>query len=172
MYIAFFLLINSTYGLFSTQAHAHLMVAQHGTLNFVEQDIYMVLSLPISGFENTDENKDGIVTMIEFNHQRSAIISAVKENITLTDTAGKIALEGILLSPVFDHSDSTKPMSQLTIMGKFRVNNPNDSLRFQSTIFGPNKSEQILEVTAKRKTNSEKHSFELSPQKSIMVLFN
>jgi hypothetical protein len=40
-------------------AHAHLMVAQHGTLNIVDDGVFMVLSLPISAFDGIDDDKDG-----------------------------------------------------------------------------------------------------------------
>ena len=48
-------------------ALAHLMVAQHGSLNIVGDGAFMVLSLPASAFEDIDENGDGDISMIELN---------------------------------------------------------------------------------------------------------
>ena len=39
-------------------AQAHLMVAQHGTLNLVGDGVYMVLSLPVSAFAGSDDDGD------------------------------------------------------------------------------------------------------------------
>ena len=41
--------------LFSSHLYAHVMVAQHGTLNVVDNDVFMVLSLPVSAFEGVDD---------------------------------------------------------------------------------------------------------------------
>ena len=38
---------------------AHLMVAQHGTLNIVDDSVFMVLSLPVSAFEGLDDDPAG-----------------------------------------------------------------------------------------------------------------
>ncbi len=32
-------------------ANAHLMVAEHGTLNFVDNNVFIVLSIPMSAFK-------------------------------------------------------------------------------------------------------------------------
>ncbi len=48
-------------------ANAHLMVAEHGTLNFVDNNVFIVLSIPMSAFKGVDENKDGKVSIVEFN---------------------------------------------------------------------------------------------------------
>jgi hypothetical protein len=55
-------------------AEAHLMVAQHGTLNVVDDGVFMVLSLPVSAFDGVDDDNDGKVSMLEFNNHRGAIV--------------------------------------------------------------------------------------------------
>ena len=54
------------------------MVARHGTLNFVDDGAFMVLSLPMSAFEGIDDDGDGKVSMIEFNNHRTGIVGAVR----------------------------------------------------------------------------------------------
>jgi hypothetical protein len=88
-------------------AHAHLMVAQHGTLNIVDDGVFMVLSLPISAFDGVDDDNDGKVSMIEFNNHRAAIIESIEQNVTLGDKEGNLSLEGIMLSPVVPHDAQT-----------------------------------------------------------------
>jgi hypothetical protein len=65
------------------QVYAHLMVAQHGTLKLLDDNAFMVLSLPISAFEGIDDDNDGKITMVEFNNHRADIIEAIKQNVTL-----------------------------------------------------------------------------------------
>ena len=40
-------------------ANAHLMVAQQGTLNVVDDGAFVVMSLPISAFSSVDDDGDG-----------------------------------------------------------------------------------------------------------------
>ena len=61
------------------------MVAQHGTLNIVDDSTFMVLSLHISAFEGVDDDKDGKVSMVEFNSHRAAIVESVGQHVTLSD---------------------------------------------------------------------------------------
>jgi hypothetical protein len=93
--------------LLPASAEAHLMAAQHGTLNFVDDGAFMVLSLPMSAFEGIDDDGDGKVSMIEFNNHRAAIIESIEQNVTLGDKEGNLSLEGIMLSPVVPHDAQT-----------------------------------------------------------------
>ncbi|GAB2676449.1 hypothetical protein [Aliiglaciecola aliphaticivorans] len=152
--------------------HAHLMVAQHGTLNIIDDEIYMVLSLPISGFERIDNDEDGKVTMIEFNHQREAITRQINQGVMLSDSQQSFSLESLLLSPVADHHDKTQSLTQLIIMGKYTIKNATDKLIFHVDIYGKDSGEKNIEVTAKRDAKRQKHTFELTPKASSAILFN
>ncbi|MEM5480850.1 YHYH protein [Pseudoalteromonas fuliginea] len=57
-YMKNYLLSVSTLGLLSTStlANAHLMVAEHGTLNFVDNNVFIVLSIPMSAFKGDECN--------------------------------------------------------------------------------------------------------------------
>lgn len=159
------------YGLISVQASAHLMVAQHGTLNIIDNNAFMVLSLPISGFENIDDNNNGEISMIEFNSHRAAITFQVRKHIKMRDEQGNIVLEEIILSPVISHDDESQSISQLTILGKFNLRNNSDNLVFQADIYGKAETEKHLALTAKRKAKSQIQTFELTPNASSKALF-
>jgi hypothetical protein len=62
----------------SPSAQAHLMLAQHGTLNIVDDGAFMVLSLPISAFEGVDDDSDGKVSMVEFNNHRAVVVEIAR----------------------------------------------------------------------------------------------
>ena len=152
-------------------AHAHLMVAQHGTLNIVDEGVFMVLSLPISAFEDIDDDNDGAVSMLEFNNHRAAIIESIRQNVTLDDGQESAALHGITLSPVAPHAGTVEPISQLTVMGRFVLNDPTSALRFHIGLYGAQASERSLEITATRKRDQQKTVFELTPATPARTIF-
>ncbi|WP_413699736.1 hypothetical protein ACLKMH_20465 [Psychromonas sp. KJ10-10] len=53
-----------------SQSQAHIMIAQHGTLNIHDNIVFMVLSLPVSAFTGIDDDGDGMLSVNEFDtHQ-------------------------------------------------------------------------------------------------------
>jgi hypothetical protein len=154
----------------SPSVQAHLMVAQHGTLNIVDDDAFMVLSLPISAFEGVDDDSDGKVSMVEFNNHRTAIVESVGQNVTLSDKEGNLSLQGIMLSPVMPHDAPGEPVSQLIVMGRFSLAGAAGALRFQNGLFGEQATEQLLKITVTRKSDSQEHVFELTPATPAGVL--
>lgn len=165
----FTLLLLGAFGV--TPARAHLMVAQHGTLNIVDDGAFMVLSLPISAFDGLDENADGRVSMLEFNNQRSVVVSLIRAHVVLTDAEGPAPLQGIMLSPVRPHGVNDASISELIVMGRFDVNQPDGELHFHVSLFGNGADEQSIEMTAKRQQNGQEHSFELTPDRRASTLF-
>lgn len=158
-------------GPISPSAQAHLMVAQHGTLNIIDNGVFMVLSLPSSAFEGIDDDADGKVSMVEFNNHRAAIVESVRQNVTLSDDEGNCTLHGIMLSPVAPHDGQTEQISQLTVMGRFSLGDPNKTLSFHNGLYGMQATEQSLLITATGGPDNQKHVFELTPGKSMSVLF-
>ena len=152
-------------------AQGHLMPAQHGTLNIVDDDAFMVLSLPISAFKGIDDDNDGKVSMLEFNRHRSALTQSIRQNVTLDDRQGNCSLQGIMFSPVTSHDSTAEPISQLVVMGRFILNDAVSALRFHIGLFGGPVAEQSLQITATRKNDKQKAVFELSPDGSANVIF-
>jgi hypothetical protein len=153
-------------------AHAHLMVAQHGTLNIVEDGVFMVLSLPISAFEGVDDDGNGEVSMQEFNNHRGDIIESVTQSITLGDKQGNVPLQGIMLSPVVPHGVAGDALSQLTVMGRFTLNGSAQTLRFHIGLFGRLATEQMLEITATRVRDDRRTVFKLTPSAPARAIFS
>ena len=48
-----------------TTAHAHLMVEQHGTINFTNGGAFLVLSVPVSAFDGVEDDGDGALSAKE-----------------------------------------------------------------------------------------------------------
>lgn len=153
------------------QANAHLMVAQHGTLNIIDDSVYMVLSLPISAFENVDDNGDGSLSNTEFSNHRVAMITAVQQQISLIDKLGALTLQGLLLSPVMPHDSTEKSTSQIIVMGRFLLRDTNSSLNFKVGLFAKEFDKSLLKVKVTRKKDKRSQAFVLTPMRSSMSFF-
>ena len=157
--------------LFTHPTYAHVMVAQHGTLNIAEDGVYMVLSLPITAFAGVDDNDDGRLSKAEFGLHRSAIVLAVKDQIVLADGNGKLDLKGLLISPVTAHDSPTDSASQLIVMGRFEPPELGSPLKYQVGLFGTQPSERVLEITATNKMKNLQQAIRLTPDINVMHLF-
>lgn len=157
-------------------AIAHLMVAQRGTLNIVDDGIFMVLSLPVSAFSDIDDDGDGKMSLAEFSLHRSAIVEAINDGVQLYDQDGVRPLEGMMLSPVTPHDEPESPVRQLVVMGRFLLKRVADeslnrSLVFKLTLFGTSTTEQEFQVTAKYPEKSKQHKIMLTPKENSSTLF-
>ncbi len=153
-------------------ALAHLMVAQHGSLNIVGDGAFMVLSLPASAFEDIDENGDGDISMIELNNGRMAIIQSVKENVKLFEEGEDRSLQGVLLSVDQGHGPTSEPISQIVVIGKFALQYPQSPLDFHVGLYGKEETERKLEISATRQSNGLKAALVLSPKNPRGLLLN
>ena len=151
-------------GCFWQPAQAHLMEVQHGTLNIIDDGAFIVLSLPISAFGGIDSNKDGVVSMVEFNENRSTIIKSVKTGITLSQNKESVPLEGIMLAPEVAHDTSAGFMSQLVVLGQFSLAENSHVLLFSNGLYGREKTEQLVKISATRQSDGKKHILELTPE--------
>lgn len=154
-----------------SSAHAHLMVAQRGTLNVVEKGAFMVISLPVTAFEGVDDNADGLLSNEEFTHHKQALLDTVKQGIRLTDADGSHTLQGLLLSP--SPTDETHPDStqQLIAMGRFPLDQPTEAMQLQVSLFGTGAEEQTQYITVSRPADGRRQLLVFSPQEQNHDLF-
>ncbi len=158
---------------------AHLMVAQHGTLNFKNDGAFMVISLPVSAFEGIDDDGDGKMSSKEFSKHKPAIVIAVKNKVKLSDKEGTRPLQGLLLSPVVPHDASKAASEQLVIMGRFALNKSksenSEGLTFKLGLYGKKTDEKSMIITATRPPNAkqktQKFKAVLTPRQSESQLF-
>ncbi len=147
-------------------AHAHLMVAQRGTLNIVGDGAFMVLSLPVSAFNGIDDNGDGKLSDAELAAHRAEISTAIIRDVQLIDAQGARPLEGVMLSLSPPDDTPQAPASQLVVLGRFALapgttdaEALDSSVRFRIALFGKEELERRFQVTVTRK-----------PQTQLMVL--
>ena len=153
-------------------AQAHLMVAQHGTLNLVGDGVYMVLSLPVSAFAGSNDDGDDKLSSEEFNKHRPNIVEAIKQHVRLLDANGPRPLEGMMLSPVAAHDAPKAPTEQMVVMGRFVLDQPVSAtaLHFHIGLFGQQKEELSFTIIAQDKTKALKHKAVLTPAQNHMPL--
>ena len=153
-------------------AHAHMMVAQHGTLNVVGDGAFLVLSMPASAFTEADIDKDGYLSETEFSNHRVSIATVIEENLLLKDASGSCALQGIMLSPVSDHGTTSGLSSQVIVMGRFALNDPEAQHSFEVGAFGEGEGEDQYKITATQPSQNRLNTFLISPIQPSSALFD
>lgn len=153
-------------------ASAHLMVAQNGTLNIVGNGVFMVLSLPISAFDNVDDDGDKKLSRAEFTKHRPALIAAVNEKVRLFEKDDPRPLQGMMLSPVAPHTNPFAPANQLVIMGRFQLTDINNKLNFHLELFGKAPEEQEQKISFSHSAKSLKNKTVMTPKLTHVELFS
>lgn len=156
---------------FTSVVNAHSMVAQHGTINFVDNYVFLVLSLPSASFKNIDSDKDGHVSMIEFNNHRKKIMSDVKEKVYLATQKEKLAMEGLLLSPSTSHENDAEHVEQVIITARYSLPTADTKVNFNISLFGDSKVEKIYEITAFNEKLKLSQQLELTPKFASVKVF-
>ena len=161
--------------LLSSQAAAQLMVEQHGTLNIIENEVFMVLSLPVSAFEGLDDDGDGAVSMVEFKLHRAEIEQSIRDGISLTNNAERRALTGLMLSAeVNEHQVPAVPggaVSQVIVMGRYSLSDAVGAIHFEVGLFGDRPNEQQMEIAATRIADHRNEVLELTLASSGGIFF-
>ncbi|MBQ4862803.1 hypothetical protein J8L98_14040 [Pseudoalteromonas sp. MMG013] len=162
----FAILIFSTCLFVPQTSSAHLMVAQNGTLNFNNAGAYMVLSLPISAFDGLDSDKDGKVTLIEFNNHRSSLIAQIKNAIFTMAHTQKILLHNIVLTPQRPHkyqnNSDLVEITDIIIMGMFPVTYQKNTLQFHNLLYGKTAQEKLITLSVTKNHTTKLNQFDLS----------
>lgn len=79
-------------------AHAHLMVAQRGTLNIVGTGGYVVMALPVDAFTGVDDDGDGRMLIAEMRAHTRQIEAQVFQGLQLMGDTGPRPLQGLMLN--------------------------------------------------------------------------
>jgi hypothetical protein len=156
-----------------------MMVEQRGTLNIVDDKVYMVLSIPMSAFYNVDSNKDGIISMLEFTNSRKKVSKKIKNKVVLSNGKSIFTIDGLLLSPEASHTseashtkkEKKKNIEYVTITGRYTVTGPLNDIKLNMDLFGLSKKHRIIEITSRNKKQNKKYTFTLTPQNNKGEIF-
>lgn len=137
-------------------ANAHLMVAQHGTMKFGKGGFFFVLSIPVSTFQDFDDDGDGFLSSIELSTHVKAIEKAIHTGFILeSDQEGQRKIEGLVLNLAHDQNHVQQPVSHIVALGRFSVNQEDHQLTLRTTLFGKKPNEQHFELTFTRGESTE-----------------
>lgn len=142
-------------------AHAHLMVAQRGTLNLVGDGAFVVLSLPVSAFSGADDDGDGLLSLAELQAHASDLQRQVAQGVQLWSDAGQRPLQGLMLQLSPDEHLPTDSARQLLAMGRFALNGQTQNLRLSLALFGTGADEQAQHIVVSQ--GERAHRLVLSP---------
>lgn len=129
-------------------AHAHLMVAQKGTLNLTPEGAYLVLSLPASAFEGVDDDGDGRLSLAELRAHAPSLDAQVQRGVRLSTGGAVRPLEGLMLSLSPPDDQPAAPASQLVVLGRFAPASVAGTSWLEVRLFGQSPQERRLEVVA------------------------
>ena len=146
---------------FTQAAQAHMIEAQHGAINIVDDGAYTVISFPYSAFDANHDSKNKAELMIAFNEKRNAIHQKILNGLRLLTENGETEIKGLRLIPDFEHGNSR----QVVAIGKFPISSNSTDLRVSITIFGVEDNEKVYEITIKKPSVGFHKSFELSKDK-------
>ena len=104
-----------------TAAQGHLIVDQKGTLNFVDDGAFLVISLPVTAFEGSDDDGDGRLSFAEMARHTAAIQRQIRDRIRLSDASGAKPLEELLLNLSVPDDAPSAPATHLVAMGRFAL---------------------------------------------------
>ncbi len=137
-------------------AQAHLMVAQRGTLNLVNNGAYMVLSLPASAFQGVDDDQDGTLSNAELSRHATRIEQQVQQGVQLLDHGTALPLEGVMLQP--SHTDAGQPdtAAQILVLGRFALGAEPSGLRLRLSLYGHGPGEQSQSITVSQGAHAER----------------
>ena len=136
-----------------SSAHAHLMVAQRGTLNLVDGGGFLVLSVPVSALSGVDDDGDGLLSASELQRHEAAIRAQVARGVQLLaggDDARPRPLQGVLLQLSSPDHATAGAARQMVVMGRYDVGAQRDGLRLRLSLYGSAADEQAHEVTVSR----------------------
>lgn len=156
----------------SNTSYAHSMVAQHGTLNFIDNHAFLLLSLPVSAFKGIDDDQDGHISLLEFNAHRKTVRTLVEKQVFLTHEQEKLFIEGLLLGPSISHTTKNNHIDQVSVMGRYTLPNIETSVELNIQMFGKREEEKKYEITAKNKKQKLTHQFELTFNSTSIKVFN
>jgi hydrogenase/urease accessory protein HupE len=143
--------------LLTTAAWAHMMPAQQGTLNILDNAVFAALSLPCSALHDVDDNHDGRLSQDELRVHASEIQAQLARGMHFFDgdLAGRLDLVMPMVEPDERDSTSMAGSTHLLVLLKSTFTHAPTALRLETTLFGAAANEQQLTLKATRGADSE-----------------
>ena len=156
----------------ASTALAHLMPAQQGTINVLDNAAFVVLSLPLSAMLGNDDNGDGRLSPSEVARHATTMQADVARRVRLYD--GDIAARADFVQVSAD-ADERDPQSltggrHFIVLMRAGFDAPPRALRIDANLWGTAANEQQLTIKATRGGTSE--AAVLSPRRHTHQFFS
>jgi HupE / UreJ protein len=155
-------------------AHAHLMVAQRGTLNLVGSGAFVVMSVPVQALQGFDDDGDGRMSLAEMRAHARAVQAQIQQGMQLIGSNGPLALEGLMLNLSPDDSAApSTPAAHLVVLGRFALADVSpqavSGLKLRFALFGIAAESKRQTITVTR--GGEAQKLVLSPGRETAMVF-
>jgi len=157
--------------LLTTAAWAHMMPAQQGTLNILDNVVFAALSVPCSALRGIDDNHDGRVSQDELRAHSAEIQAQLTRAVRFFngDVAGRLDLVMPMVEQDERDSTSMAGSTHVLVLMKSTFAAPPTALRLETELFGSAASEQQLTFKATRGADTE--AAILTPRNSTHAFF-
>jgi len=163
-----------------SQASAHLMPAQQGTLHVQGSTVRAMVALPVSALSQVDDDGDGRLSDVEVQRHLDSIKDQVQAQFRISngDTPGRLEQLQILAEEDERRPLTTSPMASLApsagaahflMLMKVGFDNAPDQLRVEATLFGTQQHERQLTLKATQGADTE--AVVLTPLQTQRQLF-
>lgn len=128
---------------------AHMMPAQQGTLNVVNDGVFVVLALPTSVVPQADTNGDDKLSEDEIRANTPMVVARLRSGFQMRAKAGGPGTEEgqvVLVNPMAEAEDE----KHFVVLMKFQFSQPPLALELHTNLFGPREAEQQLTLKATR----------------------
>jgi hydrogenase/urease accessory protein HupE len=140
---------------FAPQAAAHLMPANKGTVAVKEQNIYVVLSVPVSALNGFDDNGDGLIDTAELGRHSAALRTQIDARVRVT-ADGAAPIEAMtMISSALTGDDAEAPVDYVVALIAQRFDLPPQVVEVWTDLFGATETDQRLALTATRNDIAE-----------------
>lgn len=162
----------------TTAAWAHMMPAQQGTLNVIDNAVFAALSVPCSALRGVDDNHDGRLSADEVRAGGAKIQAQLIRGLRFFDgrAPGRVDLVIPIAEPDERDPTSTAGSRHLLVLIKSTFAATPASLRIEIDLFGQTAAEQQITFKATRGADTEAailsphsnaHAFFQSPQRVV-----
>lgn len=162
--------------LFPSQASAHLIAAQQGTINLVGDSAFVVLSVPVSSLREVDDDGNGQVDQVEFKKHEAAIKEQIDQRLTVSDGsrgARTVSLD-LVLSP--RHEAASDRADQIVALKHAKFTAAPEAVQVRCDLFGAQPNEREVTFSATRKKSpefaAERQTTTLAPGRTEHTFFH
>lgn len=148
---------------FSSAAFAHWMPAQQGSINLVDNDVFVVAALPVSTLSGVDDDRDGRLSDAELQAHTQRIKDQISRRLRLLNDQAAGQLAFLQLMPDPDGAEHFVVLMKVSFAGA------PENLRIETDLFGNADKERQLTLKVTRGADTE--AVVLTPLHSSHIFF-